>query len=180
MDQQDRREEALPGWKSSDPQVHGVPPACSFPFQKSSSTGRQTSPHGAGPRPGRCCPSQDQHYTLRQDKVSLDLYGHLAGGWGTPDLARPSLWSCPKAFLHSQSLLGLEKSDLPNWQRGPVALKRLQSQRAGCTHSPPLKQENKSIRETQRCFLPYTSPAEPRHTPPPSRHQEVKALSQTA
>lgn len=70
----------------------------------------------------------------------------------------------PKAFLYPWSLLGLERSDLPNWQRGPVALKRLQSQRAGCTHSPPLKQENKSARETQRRSLPHQSSRAKTHT----------------
>lgn len=29
-------------------------------------------------------------------------------------------------------------------------MKRLQSQKVGCTHSPPLKQENKSAKETQK------------------------------
>lgn len=93
MDQQERGEEASPGWKSSDPQVRGVPPTCSCSFQKSSSTAHQTSPHGAAPRPGKCCPAQGRRYTLRQGKLSLDLYGHGAGGWWISDLAGPSLWS---------------------------------------------------------------------------------------
>lgn len=93
MDQPDRREEASPGWKSSDPQVRGVPPASRCPFQKSSSTGHQMSPRGAAPRPGRCCPAQDRRYTLRQGKARLDLYGHHAGGWWVPDLTGPTLWS---------------------------------------------------------------------------------------
>lgn len=89
-DQQGRREEASPGWKSSDPQVRGVPPVCNCPFQGGSSTGHQTSPRGAAPRPGRCCPAQGLNYTLRQSKGSRDLYGRGAGGWGVPDLSGPS------------------------------------------------------------------------------------------
>lgn len=88
-----RREEASPGWKSSDSQVRGVPPACSCPSQRGSSTARQMSPHGTAPRTGRCCPAQGRCYTLRQGKWSPDLYEHCAGGWWAPDLAGPPLLS---------------------------------------------------------------------------------------
>lgn len=84
-----RRAEASPGWKSSDSQVRGVPPARSCPFQRGSSTARQTSPRGTAPRTGRCCPAQGRRYTLRQGKWSPDLYEHCAGGWWAPDLAEP-------------------------------------------------------------------------------------------